>query len=335
MNEVIKFPSIEQYRNIRRNVEWRAQFKGLDENQQPIMDRMAKLPTIKFIGTVKIHGSHADIVFRNGIFHCQSRERVITPEDDNYGFSRWVNNLPKEILKEFSDKVEGNGILSFEWCGKGIQNKVAVCQLDKMAVLLTAKKLNTGEWLEIKDWKMPNEYKIYNIYQFGYYEIEIDFEYPSNYVEKLNEITLNVEKECPVGKFFGISGIGEGVVWAPEDKTYDYSKFSMKIKGSEHSGSKVTKLANVDVEKMKSIEDFVTKVVDEGRLTQGWNYLHENKLFDFEKSMGVFLKWIFNDVIKEEKDTFEASGLKEKDLGGAIAKCAKRWYFEKLSLLKN
>jgi hypothetical protein len=50
------------------------------------------------------------------------------------------------------------------------------------------------------------------------------------------EITMAVEAECPVGRFFGVlSGVGEGVVWKPVDPLYNEGRFWFKVKGEKHS----------------------------------------------------------------------------------------------------
>lgn len=57
MSNVNKFPSIEQFRHLARNVRFKAEFTGrYNESGEPIMDRNAKMPKLKFLGTEKIHG---------------------------------------------------------------------------------------------------------------------------------------------------------------------------------------------------------------------------------------------------------------------------------------
>lgn len=336
--EVNKFCSIEQFRNVKRNVEWKAQYVGNDEAGDPIMDRLAKLPTLKFRGTEKIHGSNASIrILPDSNIVCQSRERVITPGDDNYGFARFISNLPKEVLAELAYPAPDNTeiVIYGEWAGKGIQDKVSVSEVDKFWVIFEIKLVKGEEefWVPIQEinFSLLKNYRIFNINDNKSWEIDINFESPGDAINQINDWTLEVEAQSPLGLRLGVDGIGEGIVWKCVSPGFESSKFWFKTKGDKHSGSKVTKLANVDVEKMKSIEDFVTKVVDEGRLTQGWNYLHENKLFDFEKSMGVFLKWVVADCWKEEKDTINLLGLTEREINREITKKAKRWYLTKLT----
>ena len=68
--------------------------------------------------TEKIDGTNASIyIGEDGEFLTGSRKRWITPEDDNYGFSRWANENKDELMKL------GEGWHYGEWWGQGIQRK--------------------------------------------------------------------------------------------------------------------------------------------------------------------------------------------------------------------
>lgn len=92
--------------------------------------------------------------------------------------------------------------------------------------------------------KELNDNGIYFVTQFETFEIEIDFNKPELAQERLIEITEQVEKECPVGKFFDVSGVGEGVVWDKIGATT--SEFRFKVKGDAHAGG-TQKLVGIDV----------------------------------------------------------------------------------------
>lgn len=47
-------------------------------------------------------------------------------------------------------------------------------------------------------------------------------------------------------------------------------------------------------------------------------------------SMGDFIRWVHQDVLKEEADTLQASGIDYKKLGSPIALAARRWFITKL-----
>lgn len=68
------------------------------------------------IFTEKIDGTNACIVIGdNGEFACQSRTRLITPTDDNFGFARWAYEHQSELM------TLGPGYHYGEWWGSGIQ----------------------------------------------------------------------------------------------------------------------------------------------------------------------------------------------------------------------
>lgn len=70
----------------------------------------------KPIFTEKIDGTNACIVIdEEGNFGCQSRTRLITPEEDNFGFASWAYQNKSELLKL------GPGHHYGEWWGQGIQ----------------------------------------------------------------------------------------------------------------------------------------------------------------------------------------------------------------------
>jgi hypothetical protein len=88
----------------------------------------------------------------------------------------------------------------------------------------------------------------------------------------------------------------------------------------------------VDVEAVENIRAFVAATVTEARLEQGLDNLVREQLLPFEmKSMGDFIRWVYNDVLKEEMDTIVASQIDPKKLGGAIANEARPWFIKKFN----
>ena len=76
---MIKYPSIEQFRNVIRTVKERHDYQGKSENGEPIYQHVSPYPVIKFTGTVKLHGTNAGIVLcKDGTMSFQSRERQLT-----------------------------------------------------------------------------------------------------------------------------------------------------------------------------------------------------------------------------------------------------------------
>ena len=140
-------------------------------------------------------------------------------------------------------------------------------------------------------------------------------------------ITEGVEAECPVAKYFGVSGIGEGVVW---HTSFNNNTLLFKVKGEKYSSSKVKKLAAVDVEVIKNIQLLVDSIVTENRLTQGIQVLSEQGVnVSDNKATKEFINWIRNDVIKEETDTILASGLDFNKVMNSVSSKAGRWFSQK------
>lgn len=336
MSNLRKFHSIEQFRHVIRKVREKAEY-----NNEP-------LPILEFNGTVKLHGTNAAIgYFFNSPENrwYQSRERIITVEDDNAGFANHMESNREGVnqlltnIDIFRHYIPGDyigAVIYGEWCGGNIQKGIALNQLPKMFVIFSIKLLGREDinntWVTdevIRTYLHSlSDANIYNIFQFALYNTKIDFSNPELSQNYLKELTEMVEACCPVGKYFGIEGTGEGIVWKCVTPPYIGGDYTFKVKGEKHSASKVKTLAAVDIEKVKSISECVEKIVTESRLEQGISYLQENKHEVSVKSLGIFLKWIANDCIKEEVDTITESGLDTKDICKAVSSKAKQWFMK-------
>ena len=322
---MIKFPSINQFKNLIKDVR-----SSSDWNKTPY-------PTIKFIGTTKIHGTNSSVVFNpDKTVEFQSRERTLTIESDNAGFCMWgTRNI--DVLTKTYDNVVNNTtikpddtvVIYAEFCGGSIQKGVALTQLPKMFVVFNITIINGENRTELSPTLIKNLVErssdIFTVYDFPTWEIDIDFNAPQLSQNKLVEITNAIEQECPVGKHFGVSGIGEGVVWASED-----FKYRMKVKGTIHSSSHVKtvkEIAACDIERMNSIDEFVETVITENRLNQGLDKLGEMGLVIDVKNTGAYLKWVVNDALKEEKDVIIASNFDMKEITPKMSDKAKKFWF--------
>lgn len=345
----ISFPDIGQFRNVIRAVQDKTRYVGKDSNGDAIYDPLKPLPVLNYTGFVKLHGSNGCIAFdpKTGEFWLQTRERICTVENDNAGFARFftdlfnnnngyhINGFLDKLFNSFINESRETIFIYGEWCGKGIQKNVAIADLPKMFVIFNVRV--GGNWLPREKWKdikFP-EYNIYNIQDYKTYHLTIDFNRPELIQNDIVKIVEEVEKECPVGKAFGVSGIGEGLVWTPDDFEYQDGRFWMKTKGEKHSISRVKTLVPVDIEKVNSINDFISKVVTDNRCQQSITKLREaNKPLD-RTSMGEFIRWIYNDIVKEESDTAKESNIELNKIGGEVAKAAKTWFFKNEGNLEN
>lgn len=319
--EFKKFSSIEQFRNTIKSVSDYCKHKN------------KPLSKLSFRGTVKLHGTNAGIGYniQSDTFLYQSRERLLSLQSDNAGFALWSSSkqsIFSSLFREIAENRDAkNTIRVFgEWCGENIQKNVALNQLPKMFVIFSI-EVDDVE-IDIKNFQtsiVENHNGIYSIYDFPNWEIEVDFANPQAVQNQLVDITIGVENECPVGKQLGVIGIGEGVVYHNFE-----TGLKFKVKGEKHSVSKVKtlrELAPLEVQKIESTHEFIDNVVTENRLNQGLDKLRElgHDSTDF-KNIGSFIKWVANDVFKEEFDTIVENQFDSKAIGGAIAQKARTFY---------
>lgn len=344
MTQHFSFGSIEQFRHVVKSVRDRANFHS------------AQVPTIKFKGSVKLHGTSASVVLdqKTSEIWSQSRSNVITIEADNAGFARFTDSnmttfkIMFDNAKQFMTQKDSCISIFGEWCGQGIQKGVAVSQVPKMFVVFGIKEItdrdnNTGIWLSFDQIDLVvsdvfgDKNRIFSANRFKTWTIDIDFKSPELAQNELIKITTEVENECPVGKFFGVSSVGEGVVWkaikttSPEVHIDD---LIFKVKGEKHSDSKVKTLAAVDVERVNSIKEFADSVVTDHRLEKMVEKLKQEGGVVESQSIPAFLKLVGQDITKEETDTIVASGFTHKDVMPAVNRLARDWFI-KFVKIKN
>ena len=342
MKRFIRFPKIGQFRNVIQDIRLRLMYVGKDENDNPIYDTDKVLPKISFKGTVKVHGTNAGIGFHEDEIWFQKRTGIVTPEKDNAGFATFFSGSNKiEALKILRDQIretlsipKDHILVVFgEFAGERIQRGVAVSQLPKSFYLFGIKSVEgAGEdvkvtWHPIKGFSNP-EIRIFNIEDYETFEVELDLDYPKILQNKLVEITNAVEKECPVAKTHGVSGIGEGVVYTA---FVEGNRHTFKVKGEKHSVTKNKTLAPVDVEKIRNIEEFVEYAVTQNRLEQGIEQVFTSEgATPTIRQTGDFIRWVSRDIASEEIDTLSKNNLTMRDVGSTLSRKAKDWFFKHL-----
>lgn len=323
------FTDIGQFRNIVKAVKQHHDYHGKDENDSPIYSHDSPYPILKFRGTVKLHGSNGSIVkFKDGHLEYQSRENVLSIDHDNCGFM--LAMLNNDVIKLFEGiEFKEHCALFGEFCGGNIQKSVAITQLPKMWVIFAVKIDNIYQDMKNYTHLKMEDKRIFNIMQFPGFEIDIDFNKPEIAQNKLQELTMAVEAQCPIGKYFGVEGIGEGLVW---EYINGEERYIFKVKGIKHQNSRVKTLTTVDTETIQNLRDFAEYAVTENRLNQGLDKMRELGIpLDLEHT-GDYLRWVYNDVIKEEQDTIVKNQLEVKKLGGFISGKAKIFW---MNYLKN
>ena len=344
-----KFQSIEQFKNVIRQVKDIVSFGGLDEAGNVIRVK-SELPTLKFTATTKIHGTNAGIrKDKDGLIHFQSRERELSIESDNAGFCIWSmskTEIFSDIFKLLECVVNPAGNANYdslvifgEWFGSNIQKGVAVSQIPEKKFAIFELHVCSGEGrIRITpEFLVPlaeklNTNGIYLIGQFGQWEFEIDFEKPELAQAEFVSLLEKIEAECPVGKFFGVSGIGEGFVI-----THMSEKFPLlqaKIKGEKHSNSKVKTIVPIDIEKYNRLQDFVADETQPARMEQGIAYLKEMNIPFEQSSVGAYIKWVTGDIIKECQLEIVENQFDPKAIAKSAGNIARTYFFNYLDSIE-
>lgn len=314
-------------------------------------ERNKPLPTLEYCGTVKLHGTNAGVRVTPDLVQPQKRSDIVTVGADNAGFAAFCHGKDNwfQYIAGWATNGESKDVTLYgEWCGGNIQKGVAITQVPKHFVIFSGYDHEVERHIPISeitkyilvdntpaqlDLARLNELGIWFINQIDTFSITIDFRWPEASLDKLNELTLAVEEECPWGRFRGVSGVGEGIVWIPTDPEYaNISGLWFKSKGMKHAAKDGTKKTNVAAspEKLESIQKVVEAVLPAWRLEQGISKLKEEGKSIEPKSTGDFLKWICQDILKEELDVITANGLDWKGLNGYVTREARAWFLKRV-----
>lgn len=336
-----------QFRNVIHDVLHEYQFVGLDESGSAIYDASLPKPIITFTGTNKIHGTHYDFCY-NDIdgYWFQSRENIITPLKDNagsafFGESRKdiLMGLINEIKTEYAVDTSTHSIMiASEFAGASIQKGVAIAGLPKSMYIFGVKIQSISDedhyYVSCRDLRSP-ENLIFNIYDFKTYTVDVDFNYPELAQNRIVEITLEIENECPVAKQFlgdtenyaDLCKIGEGVVLT---SLYNGKFYSFKSKGLLHSQkSKVKTLKQVDGDKIYLLKQVAEQVTPEWRLEQMVEKacdLMNGGCLD-RKKMGDYIRYVMADIVDEDMDILVENQVELKDINRYISEIAKQYFF--------
>ncbi len=330
---MIKYQSIEQFSNLYKEI-------------RHILRHEPTLPVINFIGTTKSHGTSGGIHVIDNEVIAQSRNRVLNLQHDNMGFCAYVMKN-QELFKSLAKSISNKELIIYgEFCGSNIQKNVAISQLPKMFLIFSIKIKQDDSWIEFTPTEIHtlfqsinlelvtdlNAIGCYPITQFGTWHVTVDFNDPKPAQEQINSWVTEIDKQCPIGTYFNVTGPGEGIVFTAK---YSDSILMFKCKGSSHSvnKSKSSNPTKITTEQIENLQEFVDDVVTEERLNQGIQYLQEMEIPIVMQNLGPFLSWITNDVFKEESINIIENDLDPKQLKKLIATTARNYYITQVNTL--
>lgn len=121
----VSYPKIQQLRNVISNVNHMATYVGQDANDNPIYDGTLTLPTLKFTGSVKLHGcfeSKTLVTLANGeqipISEIEKGTYILS-----YDFDKCENVISK-VTHVISQELHK------EWCKLIFDDREIICTKD-------------------------------------------------------------------------------------------------------------------------------------------------------------------------------------------------------------
>lgn len=324
------------------------------QNIYKTMSLRGQLGEMTWTSKIKLHGTNAGVrLDRDGSITAQKRSDDITPDDDNAGFAAFVEKnrdffASLDPYKYFCG-IGGHEIdyvvIFGEWAGPGIQKAVAVSDIPEKQFFIFSVQYGAGnesytvyapyliERLLNLDPVEAIKRRIHILPMFKEHYVDMRFrENVLSFVDEVNKIVEVIEAEDPyIKEVFGVSGVGEGLVFYPGSawtgycKRDDFSDFAFKVKGEKHAVNKAGKPARVHSTIPKGAYEFADQHVTEARLEQG---LQEVGV-DISKT-GQFIGWVCRDVAVESAQEIEESGFNwKKDLAGVVANRAREFYIKK------
>jgi len=327
-NGFVKWPKIKDLKSalypIYQQNKYRGEFVELDGEGEPVFDRtnVEPLPVIEFQGTVKLHGTNAAINWskKHG-FRYQSRNGF--KESGHQGFVEAMQAMEPEILLYLSNEFHccdpEQVVVYGEWCGKGIQKKVAISELDKRFVQFPFVWVKGQGMLPAQDTE-SNPFE--HVYDVKTYPLKVDLANLRLAKETIAGYVDEVEKECPIAKSHGVSGWGEGLVFYG---THEGKLYAFKAKGDEHKKVPPKPVIYLTQE-ASAAKTFVVETLKSDRLGQGLNYLKEKDLPASVESTGTFIKYVVNDYLEEEAVNIEEQSLHIPSLRKQASQLAALWY---------
>ena len=302
---------------------------------------------VHLTGSIELHGIHVDVVFESPTsehYRLQSRTQLnLVAEKDVAGFATFMSSLGPGVLLPLRDRivqryrhlnlsvdVAGEIVVAGEWCGKGVQKKVAVGTVDKFFAIVSINV--NGGW--IPDWQYTDisneEHRVFHIGKAGFLTHTLDLNDLSLSEWKIEKVVRDVERSCPFAKAaFAASGAGEGIVWKATVHCEDPQCW-FKSKGDDFAVSKLNKLpaAALAKDNPDRVKNFAAAIVTKARLVQGWDNTEQKG----EAGREAFQEWILNNSYLEENRDIQRLQIPKQELHHAINDIAETWFRRKTNL---
>lgn len=342
--ETRKWPEIELLPTILRDLQKHHEAGG------------PKPPTVAYSEKVKLDGTQDSARFRNGVIEAfQSRDRDITPADDNAGFARWASGVTWPTFE--ANESFPVTLIHGEWAGPGVIKGTAVAKIPKKQFFIFAiercsaeKDPETGDWTHrvlitnprdienwLDGWTHPDVHILPWANAGKQWVVDLnDPERVSTFAAIINERVATIETEDPyISETFGVKGVGEGLVlyptyvWTDQGDGFctnreSWRRLAFKAKGEKHREQKAPVAVEVAPEALADVAAFVASFVTEARCRHGLRDACGGEASP--KKTGAFIGWIGKDVEKESRVALEANRLSRKQVQGPVTTAARLWF---------
>lgn len=309
-----------------------------EEQIELLQNYEADMPTLTFKGCEKLHGENMAVCYSQGEMWVQGRNHVRTLLGDQNGMAAFVDSTKSTWMQIFN-LLEGKDeinttthtiVLDCEWAGGNIQKGNAACSgTDKGAYLFDYYRVVNNEDDEDQT-LFPTTgigyipHSIYNMAAFGNFTVTLDFNKPEECENTLKKIAELAEDNSPIAEYFEKpNNVGEGV-YLYCLAANGYPTYRLKAKGEKHGGKPKVKREQkpMDSELEAKLSALAEEVTPTWRLTQAITETNATEM----KHIGEVMKWVNQDIVKEEMPKLEAAEVDPKQLGHFVAAIVKTYY---------
>ena len=280
------------------------------------------VPVVTYYAKPKRDGTFAAIErLADGTIIYHSRNKIITPGDDNFGFAAWASKLSFSGDKPF--------VIYGEWAGRDIQRDMSDSLIERHFFIFGLETEGVWESEPEEIWS-----RLARIMPIGRDRVRILPEVQSlrinildpqpEVLKHINDLVASAETVDPYMKEeFGVEGPGEGFVyrayesWVPEELRY----FKAKATKTRVKATKAAASATID---KLAADTFVSTFVTDARCRQFAGAEPYQK-----RNTGNFVNALEADVFKESKAEIEVSGLSANDLRPLVKSAARDWYLKR------
>lgn len=279
--------------------------------------------------TPKLDGTNCAVVFlKDGTYYCQSKNRIISVDDDHHGFSKFVKDNEADFFKLRDSLTETDEVLIVygEFVGQGISKNHAICLTQHAFFIIDAFVVNEGVKEPIMFEESFVSDTIKNIRHFSTVDI-VETNEARDYYKQLNERLRNEFEYCPVTyALYGERGPLEGLVGEVSVYGPGGALFYFKIKNDDKIHN------NLEAPLYKNMTQFAQLAIDI-RCQQAIDYMKEchGDIWASDKmneKIKLFTDWIVNDILAEDGEAYQKFGKNEASLKRVLMANAKKYFLD-------